>query len=314
MAAGTDTPRPNGSGANASTASSEARPVGGSGQKLARQAPTQSDAIAALTYRLTRLTQEVSEARLRNEQLKPALEHGARRIQQLIGEREQLISLLSQRDAELQRLSRELGALTERAAPAVHSSSPSLVAATRALLQSIRPARKVAVRARSTIASEVKQQASAEPPLVPWLTDGAPKSVLGVVVFGLSAAEIEGVLGIVQRHCAERDLAPLLLTDNDAFQLFRGRRVLIEFLPARADQERFAADLDWRLFTLRRLALIRRKWQPVRVIAFGRPAAEVVHLWLDSPFEPTPIPASLKGRAAGAEPDWSVPQLAAIGA
>lgn len=75
----------------------------------------------------------------------------------------------------------------------------------------------------------------------------------------------------VERHCAERDLAPLLLTDNDAFQLFRGRRVLFEFLPARADQERFAAELDWRLFTLRRLALIRRKWRPVRVIAFGRP-------------------------------------------
>jgi hypothetical protein len=80
--------------------------------------------------------------------------------------------------------------------------------------------------------------------------------------------------------------------------------VLFEFLPARTDQERFAADLDWRLFTLRRLALIRRKWQPVRVIAFGRPAVEVVQLWLDSPFEVTPIPASLKGRPERLEPDW----------
>jgi hypothetical protein len=123
-------------------------------------------------------------------------------------------------------------------------------------------------------------------------------------VLGLPEAEVESVLGIVERHCMERDLAPLLITDNDAFQLFRGRRALFEFLPARADQERFAAELDWRLFTLRRLALIRRKWQPVRVIAFGQSAAEVVQLWRDSPFEVTPVPASLKGRSEGAEPAW----------
>ncbi|MGH6920247.1 MAG: hypothetical protein ACREJ0_21385 [Geminicoccaceae bacterium] len=161
------------------------------------------------------------------------------------------------------------------------------------------------------------QQASAERALVPWLKNGPPKAVLGVVILGLSEAEIERVLGIVERHCAERDLAPLLLTDNDAFQLFRGRRVLFEFLPARAQQERFAAELDWRLFTLRRLALIRRKWQPVRVIAFGRAAAEIVQLWLDSPFEATPIPASLRGRSEGRSdgigPDWGeAPQPSAM--
>lgn len=312
MAAGTDTPRPNGSGASASTASFEARAAAGSGQKLARQAPTQSDAVAALTYRLARLTQEVSETRRRSEQLKPALEQGARRIQQLIGERERLTSLLSQRDAELQRLNRELGALTERAGPAVQSS-PSLLAAARALLERIRPARKAAVRARPTVGSEMKQQAPAERPLVPWLRDGAPKGVLGVLVFGLSEAEIESVLGFVERHCTERDLAPLLLTDNDAFQLFRGRRVLFEFLPARADQERFAPEMAWRLFTLRRLALIRRKWQPVRVIAFGRVATEIVQLWLESPFETTPIPTSLSGGSEGAELVWSgAPQLLAV--
>jgi hypothetical protein len=260
----------------------------------------QSDAVAVLTYRLTRLTQEVSEARRRSEQFEPALEQGARRIQQLIGERERLASLLSQRDAELQRLNRELGALTERAAPAVQSP-PSLVAAARTLLERIRPTRKGAVRARPTVASEVKQQASAERPLLPWVKDGPPKPVMGVVVFGLSEAEIESVLGIVERHCAERDLAPLLLTDNDAFQLFRGRRVLFEFLPPRSEQERLAPDLDWQLFTLRRLALIRRKWQPVRVVAFGRRAADIMRLWLGSPFEATPIPAPMKAQAEGAE-------------
>jgi hypothetical protein len=154
---------------------------------------------------------------------------------------------------------------------------------------------------------------STERPLLPWVKDGPPKPVLGVVVFGLSEAEIKSVLDIVERHCTERDLAPLLLTDNDAFQLFRGRRVLFEYLPARAQQERFAAELDWRLFTLRRLALIRRKWQPVRVIAFGRPAAEIMQQWLDSPFEATPIPASLRARSEAAGPEWGeAPQPLAI--
>jgi hypothetical protein len=303
MAARTDTSRPNGSGSSASSAGIDPRLVAGSGQKLERSAPALSDAVAALAYRLTRLPQEVSETRRRGEQLKPGLERGARRIQQLIGERDRLASLLAARDAELLRLSRELGALTERAAPAARDTS-TLRAAAGAMLDKLRHSWRAPGPSKPPgTPSAARERPSTERPLLPWVKDGPPKPVLGVVVFGLSEAEIESVLGIVERHCTERNLAPLLLTDNDAFDLFRGRRVLFEFLPARADQERFAAELDWRLFTLRRLALIRRKWQPVRVIAFGRLAAKIAQLWLDSPFEATPIPASLMGRSETAELD-----------
>jgi hypothetical protein len=274
-------------------------------QTLQALAPTPSDAVAALTQRIDLLTQEVAEARRQGRQVEATLAQRTRRVQQLIGERDRLTSLLAERDAQLQRLNRELGALTARAAPAGRGSSTFLAAAS-AMLDKIRHTRKAPAPSKSPSApSAAMERPSTERPLLPWVKDGPPKRVLGVVVFGLSEAEIESVLGIVERHCTERDLAPLLLTDNDAFQLFRGRRVLFEFLPARAEQERFAAELDWRLFTLRRLALIRRKWQPVRVIAFGRSAAEVVQLWLDSPFEVTPIPAPLKGRSAGAELHWS---------
>ena len=127
--------------------------------------------------------------------------------------------------------------------------------------------------------------------LVPWAKHRPPKHVFAVVVFGLSETEIGCVLEVVERHCAEHEAAPLLLTDNDSFQLFRNRRVLFEFLPPRSEQQRVAPDLDWQLFTLRRLALIRRKWRPVRVVPFGRQAAEVVQLWRDSPFEEAPLPA-----------------------
>ena len=74
MAAGTHTPRPNGSGMSASSASFEARPVAETGQRQEKPAPPSSDAVAALTYRLMRLTQEVAETRRHGEQLKPALE------------------------------------------------------------------------------------------------------------------------------------------------------------------------------------------------------------------------------------------------
>ena len=305
MADRTDTPRPNGSGSIASTADFEARLAAESEQGLEGPAPTHS-AAAALTHRLNRLTREVSESRQRGEQLKSSLEKSTRRMQQLIGERDRLASLLAERDAELQRLNRELGALTERAVPAVRGSPTFLGAAASAMLgKSGIPGRRRGTRSHRMHRRRRWSDRRLRRPLLPWVKEGSPKPVLGVVVFGLSETEIESVLGIVERHCTERDLAPLLLTDNDAFQLFRGRRVLFEFLPARAEQERFAADLDWRLFTLRRLALIRRKWQPVRVIAFGRSAAEVVQLWLEF---------AVRGDAGSGVPERAVGGAKRIGA
>jgi len=300
MAAGTDMPRPNGSGASASTASFEARPAARSAERHEEPAPKHRHAVAALTHRPDRLTQEASETRQPGEQLEASLELSMRRVQQLIGERHALTSLLAERDAELQRLNRELGALAERVAPAVRGSHP-LLAAARALLERVWPARTAQVRSGADPASPEATQPASKGALIPWIQNGPPKAVLGVMVFGLSEPEIENVLGTLERYCAERDLAPLLLTDNDAFQLFRGRRVLFEFLPPRSDQERLAPDLDWQLFMLRRLALIRRKWQPVRVVAFGRRAGDIMRLWLGSPFEVTPIPTPVKAQAEGAD-------------
>jgi hypothetical protein len=272
---------------------------------IGASAAAQSDVVARLTARLDLLTQEVSESRQRSEQLRAVVEKRTRRVQQLIGERDRLISLLAERDAELQRLNRELGALAAQARPAT-DGSPGLLKAARAVLDRVRSAREAPRPTGSRAAQpSTPQQASPAGALVPWVQNGPPKAVLAVMAFGLSQAEIERVLAAIEANCAERDLAPLLLTDNDAFQAFRGRRVLFEYLPPSADQERLAPELDWRLYTLRRLALIRRKWQPVRVVAFGSRAAEVVKLWRDSPFERTAIPAALSGSSVGAEPAWA---------
>jgi hypothetical protein len=266
------------------------------------EAPAQGDTVTALTRRLNRLTQEVSQTRQRSEQLQAALEKRTRRVQQLIGDRDRLTSLLSARDAELQRLNRELGALSARVEPAP-VRSPALFAAARKLLHGLRNARNASGRAKPAAPRAHQPDVGVnETRLVPWVKHRPPKHVFAVVVFGLSETEIGCVLDVVERHCAEHHAAPLLLTDNDSFQVFRNRRVLFEFLPPRSEQQRVAPDLDWHLFTLRRLALIRRKWRPVRVVPFGRRAAEVVQLWRDSPFEETPLP-SLPGnpsmRASG---------------
>jgi hypothetical protein len=280
------------------------------GLGLDASAPTPS--TAALRQRIDRLTEDLAETRHRGEQLKAALEKHARRVQQLIGERDRLTSLLAGRDADVQRLNRELGALAARTTPAARGS-PLLLVAARAMLERIRIGGGSPRAARSSgPPPEAMQRATPAGALVPWTQNGPPKAVLGVVVLGLSAAEIEQVLTAIEAKCAERDLAPLLLTDNDAFQAFRGRRVLFEYLPAPSDQERLAPELDWRLYTLRRLALIRRKWQPTRVVAFGHRAAEVVKLWRNSPFEGTPIPAALNGSSGSPEPAWAAAQPSAV--
>jgi hypothetical protein len=270
-------------------------------------ASAQSDALTTLTRQLNRLTQEVSESRQRSEQLQAILEKHASRVQQLIGDRDRLTSLLAARDAELQRLNREIGALSARGEPA-QLRSPAIFAAARRLLEGLQHLRKASPHAKAAALRPHQAQVRVDGTgLVPWLKDHPPKNIFAVVVFGLSAEEIERVLETVERYCAEREAAPLLLTDNDSFQLFRNRRVLFEFLPPRSEQQRVAPELDWQLFMLRRLALIGRKWRPVRVVPFGRRAAEVVQLWRDSPFEEAPLPTPLNYRSAGAELGGSPP-------
>ena len=254
-------------------------------------------AAPALARRPDRFARESAGLVQRIAELESELEQRTRRLHQLMGERDQLKSLLGRRDGELQRLNRELGALTARAAPA-QVRSPALFAAAQRLLDRIQRARNACRDAKPVALRRHQPEVRAnETRLVPWVKGRPPKDVLAVVVFGLSEAEIERVLEVVERYCAEHDAAPLLLTDNDSFRLFRGRRVVFEFLPPRSEQQRLAPELDWQLFTLRRLALIRRKWRPVRVVPFGRRAAEVVQLWRDSPFEETPLPASPNSQA-----------------
>ena len=92
-------------------------------------------------------------------------------------------------------------------------------------------------------------------------------------------------------------MMPLLLTDNDAFEVLRENSIIFEYLPPAEDRQHFDRGLSWDLYVQRRLAIIRKKWQPARVIALGQVAAETLSLWQQSPFEEIPLPAAVKDQS-----------------
>ena len=122
-------------------------------------------------------------------------------------------------------------------------------------------------------------------PLVPFAETVKARRVIAVVTFGLELEQRTSVLDIALRFGVERGVVPLVLTDDDDFAPLRSRGMAFEYFPPRSVREARAPALEWGLYLQRRLALIRRKWRPTRVIAFGEPAADVVELWSNSPFE-----------------------------
>jgi GR25 family glycosyltransferase involved in LPS biosynthesis len=113
-----------------------------------------------------------------------------------------------------------------------------------------------------------------------------------VVVVGLPPAELEAVVSKVAPGSG-RAIVPVFLTDCDAFEVFRARGAAFEYLPPPGPGP--GADLDWPLYRLRRLALLRRKWQPTRIIAFGAAAHALVATWRSSPFEDPTIAREMGG-------------------
>jgi hypothetical protein len=105
------------------------------------------------------------------------------------------------------------------------------------------------------------------------------------LAIGLGDDELVGVLDLLIAQRRRSDLEPIVITDSDSFEGLRARRLAFEYLPAPGLRARFAPQLEWDLYLLRRLALMRRKWQPVRIVAFGPAAAQLLARWKDSPFE-----------------------------
>ena len=176
----------------------------------------------------------------------------------------------------LTRLAAALGTLAERA------SQPF----------ALPPGRTAREEADRQQADDVEPSSRSRPPLTTGLGPSAGNPIVAVLLFGLDRDEVERLLPIVERDCSERKMTPLCLVDMDSFELFRMRGVIFEYLPSYDDRARFDSSLHWDLYMQRRLALIRQKWNPARVVAFGTKAMNFLALWSSSPFETTPLPAA----------------------
>jgi hypothetical protein len=219
-------------------------------------------------------------------ELLETLELRTRRVNQLLGERDVLERQLMRAERSMQQLSRELGAAGLRKPGAVAACSRPLwqtfgdqlrAGLARLWLKQGKP--------KPTSSSVAAPAGNRSGPLVPFAQKGKARRVMAVVALGLEPDQRGSVLDVVARYGTEGDVVPLVLTDDDDFAPLRSRSMLFEYFPPPADRERLAPALEWELYLLRRLALIRRKWRPVRVIAFGRTAAGLVRLWSESPFE-----------------------------
>lgn len=248
----------------------------------------------------TAADQQIAELMASRGELKQSLEKSQRRINRLIGEKNQLSSLLEKRDTKIEDLNRELGKYqAERElAKARHPGVPQDFS--RPLVRSLGAASERirhfvskwsgAAKGDEAHSPAVKTHELRYTPLVACLGDGVDKPIVGVLLFGLEKDDIERLLPIIERDCTSRGMRPLILTDNDAFEVFRARGMPFEYLPTEDERGRFDASLNWDLYVQRRLAIVRKKWDPVRLIAFGALASETLKLWSGSPFEEAPLP------------------------
>jgi hypothetical protein len=139
---------------------------------------------------------------------------------------------------------------------------PGLLDRLRGALASVRPGRLA-----------LDEQPAAEPQVpepAPAPTD-APRAVIFVTVFGLSATALEEVLEVVLREGRDAPVSPVFLTDSLDFKPFRERRLRFEYLPDGGRRQRFAPDLDWHTYERRRYRLLVEKWRPQSLISFGTP-------------------------------------------
>ncbi|MGH1481239.1 MAG: hypothetical protein ACRBM6_21315 [Geminicoccales bacterium] len=247
--------------------------------------------------------QEADQATARLVELEASLLKAQRRIERLLGERNQLSALLDKRDAQIQALNRELGPryadssqreLREAVPSVPRQDGTSLISRVASL------AGRFADLWPTTAFAGKQQEAEPpvafrRPPLIANFKDSSPKAVLAVIMFGLDQAEMKSMLPVIERDGQASGMMPLVLTDNDAFELLRDEGMIFEYLPSAEDRERFSKQLSWDLYLQRRLAIIRQKWQPARVIALGQVAGEMLRLWEDSPFEELPLPSAAKG-------------------
>jgi len=183
--------------------------------------------------------QELAGLNSRLSELETSYEKAKRRIERLLGERNQLGALLDKRDGQIQDLYRELG--TRRPAQKEEKKPKKTPSFWRDLLSVL--SRKALATKHGNVQSRSRSKKSANgakeeretsvsngfkrPPLLANYKKTAPQAVLAVLLFGLDESEIKNLLPVIERDCRASDMMPLLLTDNDAFELLREQSLIL---------------------------------------------------------------------------------------
>jgi hypothetical protein len=109
-----------------------------------------------------------------------------------------------------------------------------------------------------------------------------------IVVFGpKDSADADAFITMLSAQKATGDVAPIVLVDDMAhFPALRAAGLAFEYLPT---LDRYGSvlghDRDPQIVIERRLAILRRKWMPRRIIALGAAGQERLQTWRASPFE-----------------------------
>ena len=108
--------------------------------------------------------------------------------------------------------------------------------------------------------------------------------VLALLV-GAEPAQYASAVSMLARQLRSGKATPVIVTDHEDFDALRAARLPFEYLPATSCRSGSFADLPWDIYRLRRLAILRRKYQPLRIVAFGPEAKALLEAWRASPFE-----------------------------
>lgn len=163
--------------------------------------------------------------------------------------------------------------------------------------------RRLLARLPSTPAPAAAPPAAPAPPPLPPATSlltGAKRHGDGRAVLALALGlPPEAQAELVARLAMAPPLpglVPVWVTDGLAFEPFRRHGAFFEHLP----QPRTGDDRDWELYRIRRFAILCRKWQPLRIVAFGTAARQWLAMLKASPHAPAELAALL---GAGEAPE-----------
>ena len=190
------------------------------------------------------------------------------------GELSRLEAALTDRDDTIGRLNRELGGM-ERRLQDLETAVQAPASGFRAWLGRLGDGigeifgRDVKAGGEEVFQTVFWDELKRRGPLVPFDEQNGGKRIIAFTVFGLPRERLEKVLDTVEKYCRKRDTVPVILTDSDCFDVFRERNLAFEYLPPPETRERFAPDLQWRLYFQRRLTVFRSKWRPAGIVSFG---------------------------------------------